>query len=125
MKIRNVSLSARLLAIVYLLYIAAGIAGLFGGGISLVQIGLIIASAITLMAIATDIGNWARVFGIAYGCILVTFSFVAFFSADWTNLAASEGDAVFVIIGFLILGLGVWTISVLRRKPPPDPEAET
>jgi len=121
---RKRSLSASLLAVVYLLYILGIVFSALGGGISVAQIVLTVFSIITLMAIATDVGNWARIFGLIYGCLLITFSFVAFFSADWTGLPDLEGDSVFVIIGFLILGLGVWTIEVLRHKPvaPDAPE---
>lgn len=124
MKIRQISLSARLLAIVYLLYVVGSLPGLLGGGLPIMQLGLMVANIITLLAIATDIGNWARIVGLIYGCILVTFAFVAFFSADWRGLPDLTGDAVFIIIGFLMLGLGVWTINVLRHKVPETQTSE-
>lgn len=117
MKFRRMELSRALLAVVYVMYVTLGLGLIFTrGGVSIVQLIFLAVAAITLLAIATTIGNWARVTGLVYGSLLVAIGILALALGIWDAIYDHTGQARVAILGLVLVTFGGWTVEVLRHK---------
>ena len=116
--IKKLPISTALLAVIYVLNLLSGGYSFFMGGFSVVRGILFVLSLITLMAITTTIGEWARITGLAYGGLITVAGVAITIGAIWIGITGDTKRAAFALAGIVFVGIGTWTIAVLRTKPP-------
>ena len=110
----RLSIPRAILAIVYLALSTFGAFSALRGDVNLLQLAMLVAIVITLLALVRILGRWAQIVGLVFGSLYAVIGVVALGLGVWGTLVGHEDALAGVILGPLFLALGVPTILSLR-----------